>query len=68
MASPAASDGGAERRLNREWYGMEVDGNLAGDEENNPFAQYEDTFGDTVASIAAKHQKRMTGEHCAGAE
>ncbi|KAK0554508.1 Pre-mRNA-splicing factor ATP-dependent RNA helicase PRP16 [Tilletia horrida] len=51
--------------LDREWYGMEEEGNLAGDEEHNPFSQYEDTFGDTVTSIAAKHQKRMTARQAA---
>ncbi|KAK0519873.1 Pre-mRNA-splicing factor ATP-dependent RNA helicase PRP16 [Tilletia horrida] len=64
MASPSRS-ASSETRLDREWYGMEEDGNLAGDEEHNPFSQYEDTYGDTVASIAAKHQKRMTARQAA---
>ncbi|KAE8269437.1 hypothetical protein A4X09_0g2911 [Tilletia walkeri] len=51
--------------LDREWYGMEEEGNIAGDDENNPFSQYEDGFGEAAPSIAAKHQKRMTARQMA---
>lgn len=42
--------------LDRDWYGME-EGGVAGDEDHNPFSQYEDMHGQTAAPIAAKHQK-----------
>ncbi|CAD6884821.1 unnamed protein product [Tilletia laevis] len=51
--------------LDREWYGMEEEGNIAGDDEHNPFSQYEDAFGEAAPSIAAKHQKRMTARQVA---
>ncbi|KAN0061919.1 Pre-mRNA-splicing factor ATP-dependent RNA helicase PRP16 [Thecaphora frezii] len=45
-----------EQGLDRDWYSME-EGGVAGDEDNNPFAQYEDMAGQVSAPIAAKHQR-----------
>ena len=44
------------RDIDRDWYSME-EGGIAGDEDNNPFAQYEDMTGQVAAPIATKHQK-----------
>ncbi|PWN51326.1 P-loop containing nucleoside triphosphate hydrolase protein [Violaceomyces palustris] len=47
-----------DQGLDREWYNME-EGGVAGDEEHNPFAQYEDMHGQPAPEMIAK-QKKMT--------
>ncbi|SPO39047.1 probable PRP16 - RNA-dependent ATPase [Pseudozyma flocculosa] len=44
------------RELDRDWYNME-EGGIAGDEDSNPFAQYEDMAGQVAAPLAAKVQR-----------
>lgn len=41
-------------RLDRDWYTGAEDGGVAGDEENNPLAQYEDLSALKTAEIATK--------------
>lgn len=43
--------------LDREWYSME-EGGVAGDEEHNPFAQYEDMAGELAPSISENKKKQ----------
>lgn len=43
--------------LDREWYSME-EGGVAGDEERNPFAQYEDMSGELAPSISENKKKQ----------
>lgn len=45
-----------QQSLDRDWYSME-EGGVAGDEEHNPFAQFEDMHGEAVPAIAQRHKK-----------
>lgn len=42
-------------RLDRDWYSGAEDGALAGDEEHNPLAQYDDLAAIKQAEIETKH-------------
>lgn len=47
-------------RLDRDWYNTYDEGAVAGDEEHNPFAGYEDMTREQEAQIQAKQEKRLT--------
>ncbi|KII89661.1 hypothetical protein PLICRDRAFT_108011, partial [Plicaturopsis crispa FD-325 SS-3] len=47
-------------RLDRDWYTGAEEGGVAGDEENNPLAQYEDLNALKEAEIATKQVKKVS--------
>ncbi|KAH7926220.1 P-loop containing nucleoside triphosphate hydrolase protein [Leucogyrophana mollusca] len=49
-------------RLDRDWYTGAEDGGVAGDEEHNPLAQYEDLSALKQAEIATKQVKRVSAK------
>ncbi|EIW86276.1 hypothetical protein CONPUDRAFT_45914 [Coniophora puteana RWD-64-598 SS2] len=49
-------------RLDRDWYTGAEEGVLAGDEEHNPLAQYEDLTAIRQAEIATKQTKRISAK------
>lgn len=52
-----AATGEDDLGLDRDWYRMEEGDGVAGDDENNPFAQYEDLAGNAAAPIAQRTAK-----------
>lgn len=49
-------------RLDRDWYGNYDENAVAGDEENNPFAGYEDLGREAEKQMEAKQQKRLSAK------
>ncbi|KAF7306353.1 hypothetical protein MIND_00426500 [Mycena indigotica] len=49
-------------RLDRDWYSGAEEGGIAGDEEHNPLAQYEDLSALKNAEIATKQVKRISAK------
>ncbi|KAF7317971.1 hypothetical protein MKEN_00885500 [Mycena kentingensis (nom. inval.)] len=49
-------------RLDRDWYSGAEEGGIAGDEEHNPLAQYEDLNALKNAEIATKQVKRISAK------
>lgn len=47
-------------RLDRDWYSTYDEGAVAGDEEHNPFAGYEDVTREQEAQMQAKQAKKLT--------
>ena len=53
-----------EADVDRDWYLRDDDGGVAGDVDNNPFAQYEDMPGQVTNTLAKRHE-RITARQAA---
>lgn len=51
-------------RLDRDWYTGAEEGGIAGDEEHNPLAQYQDLSALKEAEIANKQVVSVLDRHC----